>query len=259
MDEFRRVAIEAAREAGTLALSLSKSKIEFQMKGAYDILAEADTKSEHIIVEKIKANFTTHSILSEENGDVENGSEYLWVIDPVDGTINYERHINEYCVSIALEHNGELILGVIYQPVYDKLFVASKANGVTLNGQAISVSKESNLINTLFSTENSSKMDVRTGDFKILLDICEKVRGVRIFGSGALHLAALAEGHIDFYFKTRFNYWDIAAGVVLIREAGGKVTDFDGHQLNRDSANIVASNSILHEDVIALLKAGQNA
>ena len=106
MDEFKRVAIEAALAAGKLSLALSKQKIEFRMKGIYDILAEADTKSEELIVEKIKENFPGHSILSEENGDVENDSDYLWVIDPVDGTINYERHINEYCVSIALEKDG---------------------------------------------------------------------------------------------------------------------------------------------------------
>ncbi len=254
MDEFKRVAIECAKEAGALALSLSKEKIEFQMKGTYDILAEADTKSEKLIVDKIKATFPNHSILSEENGDVDLPSSFMWVIDPVDGTINYERHINEYCVSIALEQDGELVLGVIYQPVNDKLFVAVKGEGATLNGQRISVSKQNELINTLFSTENSSKLDVRLGDFQKLLDICQKVRGVRIFGSGALHLAALAEGHIDFYFKTKFNYWDIAAGVVIIREAGGKVTDLEGNELTRTSTNIVASNSILHEEVLQLLR-----
>ncbi len=254
MDEFKNIAIEAAKEAGALALSLSKKKIEFTMKGTYDILAEADTASEKLIVEKIRASFPDHSILSEENGDVENSSSYMWVIDPVDGTINYERRINEYCVSIALEHDGELVLGVIYQPVYDKLFVAVKGEGATLNGEKISVSPQNDLINTLFSTENSSKLDVRLGDFQKLLDICQKVRGVRIFGSGALHLAALAEGHIDFYFKTKFNYWDIAAGVVIIREAGGRVTDMEGRDLQRISQNIVASNSILHEEVLNLLR-----
>lgn len=254
MDEFKRIAIECAKEAGAIALSMSHKKIEFQMKGAYDILAEADLKSEHLIVEKIKAAFPDHSILSEENADVEKVSPYTWVIDPVDGTINFERHINEYCVSIALEKDGELLLGVIYQPAYDKLFVASIGEGAFLNDKKISVSQENNLINTLFSTENSSKLDVRMGDFQILLDICQKVRGVRIFGSGALHLAALAEGHIDFYFKTKFNYWDIAAGVVLIREAGGKVTDMDGSDLLKTSPNIVASNNILHSEVLQLLR-----
>ena len=135
MDEFKRVAIDAAREAGAVAVELSHKKIEFQSKGQYDILAEADLASEKLIVDKIHAAFPDHSVLSEENDDIEGVSPYLWVIDPVDGTINYERHINEYCVSIALEESGELVMGVIYQPVYDKLFVAIKGEGATLNGR----------------------------------------------------------------------------------------------------------------------------
>lgn len=253
MDDFKRVAIDAAREAGQLALELSHKKIEYTMKGSYDILAEADLKSESLIVKKITDAFPTHSILSEENKDVENHSSHLWVIDPVDGTINYERKINEYCVSIALEIDGELVIGVIYQPVYDNLFVAVKGEGAFINDYKLAVSSEDKLIDTLFATENSSKLDVRTGDFEILLKICEKIRGVRIFGSGALHLAALAQGHLDFYYKTKFNYWDVAAGIVLIREAGGKVTDFDGNDIKRNSPNIVCSNTILHEEVLKLL------
>jgi len=253
MDDFKRVAIEAAKEAGALALHLSSDEIKFQEKGPYDILAEADTKSESIIIKKIRENFPDHAILSEESGQNDIASNYMWVIDPVDGTINFERHINEYCVSIALEKDGVLILGVIYQAVYDKLFVAIKGEGATLNGKEIHVSTELNLLKTLFATENSSKMETRESDFDLLYKIREKVRGVRIFGSGALHLASVAEGHLDFYFKTKFNYWDIAAGTVLIREAGGKVTDFDGNDLLRTSPNIVASNGVLHTQVLQLL------
>lgn len=253
MDDFKRVAIDAAREAGQQALELSHKKIEYTMKGTYDILAEADLKSESLIVKKITDAFPTHSILSEENKDVENHSSHLWVIDPVDGTINYERKINEYCVSIALEIDGELVIGVIYQPVYDNLFVAVKGEGAYVNDYKLSVSSEDKLIDTLFATENSSKLDVRMGDFEILLKICQKIRGVRIFGSGALHLAALAQGHLDFYYKTKFNYWDVAAGIVLIREAGGKVTDFEGNEIKRSSPNIVCSNTILHSEVLTLL------
>ncbi len=253
MDHFMTVAVDAAREAGKLAMELSKKKIEYTMKGTYDILAEADLKSENLIVKKLQEAFPNHSILSEENRDIENHSSHLWVIDPVDGTINYERKFNEYCVSIGLEIDGELVLGVIYQPVYDNLFTAFKGDGAYLNGNKLSISEEKDLINSIFATENSSKLDVRMEDFEILVNICQKIRGVRIFGSGALHLAALAQGHLDFYYKTKFNYWDIAAGVVIIREAGGKVTDFEGNELTRTSPNIVCSNSILHSEVLELL------
>lgn len=138
MDDFKQVAIAAAREAGDRIIELSKSDVAFQMKGTHDIQAAADLEAEQIIISKIRESFPGHSILSEEAGeDIKENDEYLWIIDPIDGTINFSRHIEEYCVSIALSHNDEIIVGVIYQPALGKLFWAEKGKGAYLNDSKI--------------------------------------------------------------------------------------------------------------------------
>lgn len=253
MNTPKHVAITAAKEAGELLLQLSRDDIKYQMKNAHDILAEGDLKSEKLIIDRIKQAFPDHSILSEEKGEENHGKEYLWVIDPIDGTINLARKIEEYAISIALCHNGKVELGVIFQPVTNKLYVAEKGQGAYLNDRRIIVSEEQEVINALVATDNSSKIDARIETFRILSKICTKVRHVRIFGSGALHLARIAEGKIDFYYKARFNFWDYAAGIVLLQEAGGKITDFEGKAISGESKNIVASNGVIHASALNLI------
>ncbi len=247
------VAIAAAKEAGKKLLELSKNPIKYSFKNPHDILAEGDLLSEKIIVEKIKQYFPTHSILSEEQGDDKKESDYKWVIDPIDGTINFARNIEEYCISIALTKKDERILGVVYQPAINKLFIAEKGKGTFLNNQKITVSKETKLINTIGSTDNAGIPPTRTQNFLLLEKVSTKVRQMRIFGSSALHLARLASGQLDFHFKVTANYWDYAAAAVLVEEAGGKVTDFLGLPFTKESKNIVASNGLLHKNVLQLL------
>jgi len=253
MDNTKQIAISAVKEAGRLLLDLSQDDIRFQMKNAHDVLAEGDLRSEELIISRIRKEFPDHSILSEEEGEEVHGKEYLWVIDPIDGTINFSRKIEEYAISIALCRKGEIELGVIYQPVMDKLYVAEKRKGAYLNDKKINVSSEQETINALVATDNSSKIDTRIANFQILSKICSEVRHTCIFGSGALHLAKIAEGKLDFYYKSRFNFWDYAAGIILIQEAGGKVTDFEGNIISRDSKNIIASNGVLHKKVLDLI------
>jgi myo-inositol-1(or 4)-monophosphatase len=257
MHSPREVAIAAAKEAGALLLRLSEEDIRYTMKNQHDILAEGDLQSEEIILKHIKDAFPAHCILSEEKGEVIRDSEYIWVIDPIDGTINFSRKIEEFCISIALVHRGEIVLGVLYQPVLDKLYVAEKGKGASLNEQKIVVSKETALINALVATDITSNVDKRKETFDVLNTICADFRHLRIFGSSALHLAKIAEGKLDFYFKTAFNYWDFAAGILLIEEAGGKVTDVDGDRISKDSPNIIASNGILHKAAVELVRKGK--
>ena len=141
---MKDVAITAAMKAGGILLELSKIEIKHQMKGTHDIVAEADLKTENAIISEIRKHFTSHSILSEEAGDIPGNPDHLWVIDPLDGTINFSRSIEEYCTSIAVEHKGQLVLGVIYQPTTDRLFVAEKDKGAFLNGKKLSVSNGTN-------------------------------------------------------------------------------------------------------------------
>jgi myo-inositol-1(or 4)-monophosphatase len=167
MTDFQKVAIEAANEAGALLLELSKSTIKYQMKSSHDIQAEADLQSEELILRKIKTAFPTHSILAEESGEEMHESEYLWAIDPLDGTINYARGIEEYCVSIALCRRGQTILGVLYHPTLQLLIVAEKGQGTYLNGEKLEVSREKNslIVSRLRTTVQSSRRDTKTSAY----------------------------------------------------------------------------------------------
>lgn len=251
---MRKIAIEAALKAGKLLLKLSKSDISYKMKNPLDILTEADLKSEQIIISTIKKKYPDHSFFAEESGESNLGSEYLWIIDPLDGTINYANGLEEYCISIALEKSGKLQLGVVYQPVMDRLFVAEKGKGAFLNEQSIKVSSKNKLIDSIVATDNTSKTKVRKKIISTLGDISDRVRQFRIMGSAALHLSRTSTGQIDLYFKPNFNYWDVAAGILLVQEAGGKVTDYSGRKVIRSSKSIVASNSELHKEFLEIIK-----
>ncbi|MBI5229663.1 inositol monophosphatase [Candidatus Micrarchaeota archaeon] len=255
---IKETALSAAKKSGKLLIDLSKNNANYEMKNVYDILAEADVESEQIIINEIKKAFPNHDILSEERGKTNTESDYLWIIDPLDGTINFSRGIDEYCISIAVERNGELILGVIYQPTTEKLFVAEKGKGAFLNNRRIQVSRENEIINSIPATDNSSKIESRITNYKILSAVCDKFRHIRILGSGALHLAKIVSGNIDVYYKTRFNYWDYAAGVLMVREAGGEVTDLKGNPIGKNSKDILASNGILHKPALELMKGRGN-
>lgn len=252
--DIKITAIEAAKEAGSVLIELFQDKSKkYEMKNNLDILAEADLKSEKIIIEHIKKSFPDHSILSEEKGEEKGSSDFRWIIDPVDGTINFSRGIEEFCISIAVERDKKLILGLIYNPLQSKFYVAEKDKGAFLNEQKIHVSKEKEIINTILATDNSSNIDARIKNYDILAKICTQVRHIRIFGSGALHLARIAAGEIDAYYKTKLNYWDYGAGVLIVKEAGGKITDFSGNMISESSKDIVASNGVVHDQVLKLL------
>lgn len=254
MTDFRKLAVLAAKNAGKAILELADQEIQYEMKNAHDILAEADLVSEKIIIDEIRTHFPKHEILSEEAGMQETSSDYLWVVDPVDGTINYARGIEEYCISIALVYQSEVILGIIYQPKLGKMFIAEKGKGAELNGSVLKVSQVAALINGLLATDLTSDIQKREDTFNILISLKDKVRHVRIFGSSALHLGRLAEGQLDVYFKNRFKYWDYAAGILIVEESGGKVTDFEGNPIGMSSESIVASNGLLHDDLLNLLR-----
>lgn len=251
--DAKTVAINAAKKAGDILLELSKSEIKYQEKGKHDILAQADLKCEEAIIKEIRGSFPDHSILSEECGEEKKDSEFLWVIDPVDGTINFASGLDEYCVSIALLKDEEIILGVIYLPSLDKLYLAQKDMGATLNGKQLSVSKESDALKMLVAADMSSKESYRKEIFEIMKKISPYVRHIRILGSSAVHLAYLSQGRFDFYFMNKLNFWDYAAGILIVKEAGGIVTDFKGDKITRSSKNIIASNNKNHKNILKII------
>jgi myo-inositol-1(or 4)-monophosphatase len=220
------------------------------MKRKRDILAQADLRSEKIIINEIKKAYPSHSIISEEAGEAITNSEYVWIIDPVDGTINFSRKLNEYCVSIAVSFRNQIILAVVYNPATHELYFAEKNKGAYLNNKKIRVSRETKMIGMLLATDNSGIPGIRSKNYELLAKICNEVRHVRIFGSGALHLAKVASGKVDIYYKMKFNYWDYAAGLLLVQEAGGKVTDFNGETIKKSSKDIIASNGKIHGTIL---------
>ena len=250
---FRSVAINAAHGAGEILIKESRRRATYTLKGRHDIQLPADVKSETYIIRQIRKHFPDHSILAEESGEHLTDSEYLWVIDPLDATVNFSRGIEEYCVSIALSYRDKLILGVVYQPPFKKLFIAKQGRGVFLNGKRIFVSKEKNPITMLIATDNSADPQTRRRNLVTMSRIGLDVRHVRVFGSAALHLARVAAGSLDVYYRTTFHYWDIAAGVLLVKEAGGTVTDFHGKPFTRASEGLIATNGLAHTRIVTML------
>jgi myo-inositol-1(or 4)-monophosphatase len=253
MNNHQTIAVDAAKEAGKMLLKLAQKPVDYTMKNERDIQAQADLESEQAIKAKIKAAFPDHTILAEESGMEGEGSEYLWVIDPLDGTINYARGIEEYAVSIALCKNNEIILGVLYQPVQDRLLVAEKGKGAYVNGERMTLSGESELADCLAATDTTSDLKARRLNLETFTEVAAAVRHVRIFGSTALHLGRLAQGQIDFYFKYHCNYWDVAAGILIVQEAGGVVTDIHGKAFTREGATILAGTAAIHAKALRLL------
>ncbi|MEM3126505.1 MAG: inositol monophosphatase family protein [Candidatus Woesearchaeota archaeon] len=239
----KNVAIIAARRAGKALLKLYDKKIFFERKGQLDLVTEADKTAESIIIKEIKKHFPEHDIIGEESGKTKNGSEYLWTIDPLDGTNNFLKKVPYWCTSIALLKNNEPILGVIFDPFHNELFVAKKGKGATLNKKPIFVSQTTQLSDAIVSYEQGHLMDQRS--FFAVLPINKKIRALRIMGSTALNLANVAAGRFDAFISRNITYWDLAAGIVIVKEANGKVATIEGKSWSFSEKSIVASNGRL--------------
>jgi myo-inositol-1(or 4)-monophosphatase len=254
--EFLNAAVEAARRSQEVILdNLGRlSKGDVSLKQASDFVTRVDKESEHVIIQTIKERFPQHFFLSEESlKDTEN--TYRWIIDPLDGTTNYIHGFPMFAVSIALEHKGEIILGVVLDPLRDELFTAEKGCGAYLNGSPIRVSTASVLSECLLATgfpfRKKDMIDLYLQAFR---NIFLRVSGIRRAGSAALDLAYLAAGRCDGFFELGLSPWDIAAGSILIKEAGGIVTDFGGGNDYLSTGNIVAGTQYVHGEVLKEIK-----
>ncbi|MFA4833627.1 MAG: inositol monophosphatase family protein [Patescibacteria group bacterium] len=254
-DQTKNIAIEAARKAGRVLLreyaNFDRSKIE--LKSSHEILTKADLDAEKIIIKAIKKSFPSHQILSEEAGWTKNKSDYLWIIDPLDGTTNFSMRNPLWSISIALAYNKEIILGIIFIPVLNELYWAEKNKGAYLNNKKIKVSKISKgkIINT-FCHGHTTKAIKKA----IKYYTKQKLNGLdcRQLGSAALELAYVACGRVETIVIPETNPWDVAAGALLVREAGGKVTDFSGRRWSLDNRDIAASNGQVHKSILNVLK-----
>jgi myo-inositol-1(or 4)-monophosphatase len=250
-----------AREAGALLKDFFSRHIGFEYKGDVDLVTEADRSSEKLIISRIREQFPEHDIVGEEGTRRETGSPYRWYVDPLDGTTNFAHGFPVFCVSIGLEHKGELIAGVIYDPTRDELFKAEKGSGAYLNGARMHVSKTQHLSESLLATGFPSHKRHKNPNIHFYHQVTLRSHGVRRAGSASLDLANVASGRIDGFWEFNLNPWDTAAGVVLVREAGGTVTRYDGSPFRIDSRETFATNGIIHEELRALMQdifAGRN-
>jgi myo-inositol-1(or 4)-monophosphatase len=256
--DFLTVAIESAKEAGRfLKLNLGKVKNIESKKEEINLVTEIDKGSEKKIIDFLKSRFPNHSILAEESGETNLGSDFKWIIDPLDGTTNYTHSFPVFCVSIALEFKGEVILGVVYDPNLDELFYAEKGKGAFLNGKRISVSKTDKLIKSMLATGFPYNVKENPDNcIEHFVNFLMEVQAIRRLGSAALDLVYVACGRLDGFWEVNLNPWDTAAGKIIVEEAGGKVTDFYGNDFNIYTKGIVASNGLIHEQMLEVIKKG---
>jgi myo-inositol-1(or 4)-monophosphatase len=241
------VAVQAARSAGELLRSRIDSIQEIRHKGAVDIVTDVDLQSEREVSAAILADFPSHSILGEEGGShAGSDGRYRWIIDPLDGTTNYAHGFPFFCVSIGFEIEGELALGVAYAPSLDELFVAQAGGGATLNDRPIHVSPISDLTQALLATGfpyDHAQFARALRSFEV---ISLRSQAVRRAGSAVLDLCYVACGRLDGYWEHAVKPWDVAAGALIVREAGGTVTATDGSTFDVESGQILATNGSLH-------------
>tara|TARA_Y100000590_G_scaffold249942_1_gene280815 strand:+ start:8672 stop:9463 length:792 start_codon:yes stop_codon:yes gene_type:complete len=232
-------------------------KLQVSLKGPGDFVSTADKKVETIVIEELQKARPTYSILSEEVGEIKNDEEFKWIIDPIDGTANFLHGIPHFCISVGLEYNNEIISGIIYDPIKDEMFLAEKGNGSFVNNQRMRVSARSNVKNSIIFTGGpsfkSSAAD-RDLSFKEYMKFSSIVSiPIRKMGSASLDMAYVAAGRCDGFWQRNLNYWDIAAGIILIKEAGGFVTDFKGNNEYLKNKTLLATNSKITEEMVKIL------
>ena len=259
MQSYFDVAVRAARAAGTFQKERLWSEHEIRFKGETDLVTEVDRQCEEMIVAMIRQSWPEHDFLAEENDYARGDSRYRWIIDPLDGTTNYAHGFPWFCVSIALQVNGVIRLGVIYHPMMDELFTAVGGEGAYLNGKPLHVSRREPLKSCLVAT--GFPYD-RTWDnennFKHFFHFQMAARAVRRAGAAALDLAYVAAGRLDGYWECKLKPWDVAAGQLLVTEAGGRVTNHGGESYSVYDHRIVASNGLIHGAILDGLSAASS-
>jgi len=253
---MKEILYKAAIESGKIIKEYFETKFIIESKDVIsNLVTEVDKKSESKIIEVIRNEFPNHNILSEEIGALDTDSDVKWIIDPIDGTINYAHSIPICCVSIGIEKKGEIILGLVYNPMNGELFFAEKGKGAFLNDKKISISKEDNLYKSLlvtgfpYDTSNNPHKPV-----KVFAEFVNSDIPVRRLGSAALDLCWTACGRFDGFWEYNLNPWDVAAGYLIMTEAGGVVSDFDGNNFSVYKKEILATNGLIHNHMLRMIK-----
>jgi myo-inositol-1(or 4)-monophosphatase len=249
---YLETALEIAREASALLRDFAGRHIGFELKGEHDLVTAADRASERLIVDRLRANFPSHSIVAEEGGGHEGSSEFRWYVDPLDGTTNFAHGFPVYNVTLALEQAGELVAGVIADPTRNEIFTAERGEGAFLNGRRIQVSKVNRVEDALVATGFPSRRRHQNVNVHFFYQLSMLSHGVRRPGAAALDLAYVACGRLDLFWEFNLHPWDVAAGILLIHEAGGRCTNMSGAPLDLRGPHILADNGLVHEETVAL-------
>lgn len=252
MSSYVETSMEIAREAGALVAEYFEQRIGYQMKGEFDLVTEADKASEKLIVERLIKHFPSHSIVAEEGGGHESPSEYRWYVDPLDGTTNFAHGFPMFNVTLGLERAGEMIAGCVFDPVHNEMFSAERGSGAWLNGKPIHVSSVSRLDDSLVATGFPSRKRHRDINVHFFYQLAMFTHGVRRPGAAALDLAYVASGRTEAFWEFKLNPWDMAAGILLVTEAGGKVSDMHGQPVSLKGPHILADNGGVHAEILAL-------
>lgn len=251
MLEIKSFAVELARQSGTLLREKFSHAHTIHYKGDINIVTEADQFSENLIIGAIKHRFPEHGILSEESPAIAGTGKIRWIIDPLDGTTNYAHGYPVFCVSIALESDGKIILGVIYDPMREEMFVATRGEGSYMNDKKIKVSNHDDISKCLLAT--GFPYDIRESkenNLDYFNWMAKKCQAIRRAGAAALDLAYLAAGRFDGFWELKLKPWDTAAGCLMVEEAGGTVSDLSGNDWTISSPNVLASNGFIHKKMI---------
>ncbi len=250
---YLETAVEIAREAGALLTNHFERRVGFELKGEFDLVTEADRASEKLVVERLRARFPSHAIVAEEGSGHQSPSEYRWYVDPLDGTTNFAHNFPLFNVTLGLERAGELVAGVIYDPLRQEMFAAERGAGAWLNNRRIHVSSTKKLTDSLSSTGFPSRKRHHNVNIHFYYQLAMASHGVRRTGSAALDLAYVACARLDFFWEFGLKPWDMAAGILLVQEAGGRVSDMKGapHTVTA-SQHLLADNGALHDEVLKI-------
>lgn len=244
------VAVTAAQAAGEVLRDGFGRRHEVRYKGEVDLVTEADEKAEQIIKEVLGEAFPNYGVLAEEGGEFEGHGDTRWIVDPLDGTTNYAHSLPIFAVSIALEKAGQVVLGVVHDPMSEETYAAECGGGATLNSQPIRVSDTDELVQALLATGFPYDRDEIPAVLDLFGRFAMLTQGMRRLGSAALDMCYVAAGRLDGYYERGIKAWDIAAGSVILEEAGGKVTDYQGHDLDLRGQEVVVSNGLLHPALV---------
>jgi len=252
------VMVKACRKASKILIRDfgEIENLQVSLKGPGDYVTASDKKVEKILIDELQKARPDYSILSEEIGEINNNESFKWIIDPIDGTSNFLHGIPHFAISIGLEHNKEIICGIVYDPIKDEMFTAEKGNGAYINNQRMRVSARSKLKDCIiFSGGPRYASDNKELAFEEYKKFSSKVStAIRKFGSAALDMAYVAAGRCDGFWQRDLNYWDIAAGIILVKESGGFVTDFNGEYRYLENKTILATNSKINNEMVEVLK-----